>query len=118
MNQTDVILNQIIKMNIVRLLTAAAFIFLLTETKAQVIYETKFKNEATKKVYITDNPSEANIIVFKSEWKSDAKKESGLWFFTEWKNEADMLVYFTEIRSESDIVIYYTTYKDEAGKRN
>ena len=118
MSATDVTLNQIIKMKFLKVFTTIAIIFLLTETRAQVVYETKAKHEATKKVYVTDNPSEANIIVFKSEWKSDAAKESGLWFFTEWKNEADMLIYFTEIRSEADLIICYTTYKGEAGKRN
>ena len=63
-------------------------------------------------------PSEADIIVFKSEWKSDATENSGIWYFTEWKSEADMLIYFTEWRSEADLVICYTTYKSEAGKRN
>ncbi|MFI5171585.1 MAG: DUF6150 family protein [Chitinophagales bacterium] len=105
-------------MKILKYLIAVILIFLLTETRAQVVYETKWKNEANKKVFITDNPSEANIIVYKTEWKSDASKESGLWFFTEWKTEADLLIYITEIRSEADLIICYTTYKGEAGKRN
>ncbi|HMU69332.1 MAG TPA: DUF6150 family protein [Chitinophagales bacterium] len=55
--------------------------------------------------------------MFKTEWKSDATEDSGQWYFTEWKDEADLIVYFTEWRSEADLVIYYTEYKEEAGKR-
>lgn len=104
-------------MKLIKFFAVAICFFLFTETRAQVIYETKIKEEATKKVYVTDNPSEANIIVFRSEWKSDATKDSGMWFFTEWKNEADMLIYFTGMRSEADLIICYTTYEGEAGKR-
>ncbi len=100
-----------------KLLLFTAFVIFITEVKSQVIYTTDWKNEANKKVYVTENPSEADIIVFKSDWKSDAQKDSGIWFFTEWKTEADILVYYTEWRSEADLVICYTTYKEEAGKR-
>lgn len=56
-------------------------------------------------------PSEADVIVYKSEWKSDAASDSGIWFFTEWKSEADIMIYFTEWRSEADLVICYTSEK-------
>ncbi len=87
---------------------------LVAVAKSQVIYITTVKENADKKIFITDNPADADVIVFKSEWKSDAQKDSGIWFFTDWKNEADMQVYVTEWRSEADIVICYTPHKEEA----
>lgn len=92
-------------------------VFLIRTAKAQSVYVSEWKKEAGKIVYLTDNPAEADIIVYKSEWKSDAKKDSGIWYFTEWKNDADMIIYFTQYRSEADIVICYTKDKNEAGKR-
>ena len=75
-----------------KLLLSITFVIFFFEAKSQVIYTTEWKSEANKKVYVTENASEADIIVFKSDWKSDAQKDSGIWFFTEWKTEADILV--------------------------
>ncbi|HMX04308.1 MAG TPA: DUF6150 family protein [Chitinophagales bacterium] len=99
------------------LIVLAGLLFFISNADAQIIYKTDWKSEAAKKVYVTDMPAEADIVVFKTEWKSDATEDSGQWYFTEWKDEADLIVYFTEWRSEADLVIYYTEYKEEAGKR-
>jgi hypothetical protein len=104
-------------MKYLRPLFLFATMFCIMQLNSQVVYVTEWKSEATLKVYVSDSPADADIIVYKSEWKSEAEPESGIWYFTEWKTEADQLIYFTEWRSEADVVICYTNYKSEAGKR-
>ena len=55
------------------------------------------------------------MIVYVTEWKSDAKPNSGLWYFTEWKSDADWKIYYTSWKSEADLKIYFTEWKSEAG---
>lgn len=102
---------------ILKFFSVIVCVFIIGNAKAQSVYVSEWKKEAGKIIYVTDNPAEADLIVYKSEWKSDAKKESGIWYFTEWKNDADMIIYFTQYRSEADMVIYYTKDKNEAGRR-
>ena len=64
---------------------------------------------------MTEYKSEADLIVYKTEWKSEAKDNNGIWFFTKWKSEAKKTIYFTDWKSEADLIIYFTEYKSEAG---
>ncbi len=57
------------------------------------------------KVHVTKYKSEADLVVYKCKYKSEAEDNKGLWFFVNYKSEAD-------------IVIYFTDYKSEAGWRN
>lgn len=82
--------------------------------RAQVVFETSYKSEASHKVYVTKYKSEADVIVYLTDYKSEAKKDSGIWYMTKYKSESDIIVYFTEYKSEADIKVYYTTYKSEA----
>jgi hypothetical protein len=70
---------------------------------------------ATKIIYVTDNPDEADLWVFKTEWKSDATPNSGIWHLTEWRSSAALVVWVSAYKSEADWVVYYTTNKNEAG---
>ncbi len=64
---------------------------------------------------MTEWKSEADLIVYKTDWKSDASKNKGIWFFNEWKSDADKKIYFTSWKSEADVIIYYTKWKSDAG---
>jgi hypothetical protein len=43
---------------------------------------------------------------------------SGIWYYTDYKSDADWQIYFTEYKSDADIVVYFTTYKSDAGWNN
>jgi hypothetical protein len=73
--------------------------------------------EPDKIIYVTDKKSEALWTIYKTNWKTEAARGSGIWFFTEWKSEADMVIYFTKWRAEADWIVCYTDWKTEAGKK-
>jgi len=54
-------------------------------------------------------------LVYKVEYKSQAKGNDGLWFFEDYKSQADKKIYFTEYKSNSDLTIFFVDYKSQAG---
>lgn len=79
-------------------------------------------------VYITRNPAEANVIVYKTTnlYGSDLKvfnapysysaTSCGMWFNTSNPNSADFKVYFTSDQTEAEITVYMTPYANIAGR--
>ena len=67
---------------------------------------------------MTQYKSDADLVVYKCAYKSDAQGNKGLWYFTDYKSDAKVKIYFTDYKSEADIVIYFTTYKSDACWRN
>ncbi|MFT7589543.1 MAG: hypothetical protein ACI959_001762 [Limisphaerales bacterium] len=101
--------------HLILLLFVFAGVF-LSKADAQVVYIAEHKDQANKIVFLEEEvPSKAALIVYKSDWKSDARPNSGIWYITEWKSEADFSIYFTDFKSEADLVISYTEVKSEAG---
>ena len=49
---------------------------------------------------------------------SQAKNNSGLWFFVDYKSQADKNIYFVNYNSQSDLKIYFVKYKSQAGWNN
>ena len=69
-------------------------------------------------VYATGSKSEADLVVYKCDSKSEASGNNGLWYFVSSSSEARKKVFVTSTKSEADIVIYYTRTKSEAGWQN
>lgn len=79
-------------------------------------------------VYITRNPAEANVIVYKTStlYGVDLKvfnapysysaTSCGMWFNTSNPNSANFKVYFTSVQAESEISVYMTPYANLAGR--
>ncbi len=79
-------------------------------------------------VFITRNPAEANIIIYKSTklYGSDLKvfnapysysaTSCGMWFNTSNPNNADFKVYFTSEQAEAEMTVYMTPYANIAGR--
>ena len=59
--------------------------------------------------------SQADLLVYKVDYKSQAKGNSGLWFFTNNKSEADVKVFFVDYKSQADLKIFFVDYKSQAG---
>ena len=59
--------------------------------------------------------SQADLCVYKVDYKSQAKRNEGLWYFVDYKSQADKKIYFTDYKSNSDITIFFVDYKSQAG---
>jgi len=62
--------------------------------------------------------SDADLVVYKCKYKSDAEGNKGLWYFVDYKSDAKKKIYFVDYKSDADIVIYFTEYKSDAGWKN
>ncbi len=93
-----------------------AFALLLAgaAVQAQVIYECDDKANADAIVYVSDDRGKADVVVYVTEWRQDAEPESGIWYRTLWREDADMAVWYTPYRNEATLVIAYTPYQAEA----
>ena len=85
----------------------------LNIVRADLVYVTKVKAGAVK-VYITRNPAEADVRVYQTKNKAQAKGNSGYWYFTSNAAEAKKKVYITTNPAEADIKVYYTGNMAEA----
>ena len=95
--------------------------FLLTAAlvaPSQVIYSVNWKSDAQIKVFVTNNKYDADLVVYKCKYKSDATGNRGWWHFTNYKSDAKKKIYFVDYKSDADLVIYVTENKYEAGWRN
>ena len=70
------------------------------------------------KVFVVDYESQADLKVFKVDYKSQAIKNHGLWYFVNYKSDADKKIYFVDYKSQADLKIYFVKYKSQAGWNN
>ena len=70
------------------------------------------------KVYVTNYKSEADLVVYRCDYRSDVNGNDGLWYFVKYKSDAKKRIYFVNCRSEADVVIYFTSYRSETGWRD
>ena len=64
---------------------------------------------------MVDYKSQADLLVYKVNYKSQAKGNEGLWHFVEYKSQADFRVYFVDYKSQADLKIFFVEYKSQAG---
>ncbi len=101
----------------------AKYTFLLTFTlisvfsfaKAQTIFSVDYANQADFKVYVVDYASQADLLVNKVKHKSHVKDNQGLWFFVDYKSQAEKSIFFVEYQSQADLLIHFVDYKSQAG---
>ena len=72
-------------------------------------------NNPDYRVFVTKDRYQADLWVWKTESKHQAKDVEHIWFETKNKNEADFSVKFVDSKSKADLIIYYTKNKYEAG---
>ena len=56
--------------------------------------------------------------MYKTDYKSDADANKGIWHFVKYKSDAKKKIYFVDYKSDADLVVYFTDYKSDAGWRN
>jgi len=69
-------------------------------------------------VFVAQYKSDADLVVYKCDYKSDASGNNGLWYFCQYKSDADKTIFFVDYKSDADLVIYFSTYKSDAGWKN
>ena len=67
------------------------------------------------KFFVVDYESQADLKVFKVDYKSQAIKNYGLWYFVNYKSDADKKIYFVDYKSQADLKIFFVKYKSQAG---
>ena len=60
----------------------------------------------------------ADLVVYKTDYKNDAGENDGIWYFTEYPGDAKKKIYFTDYKGDADLVIYFSEYKGYAGWQN
>ena len=63
---------------------------------------------------IEDNEYKADLKVYKVSRAYEAKKNSGLWYFTNMPYDSDKKIYFCENEHEADLKVFFVDYKYQA----
>jgi hypothetical protein len=69
-------------------------------------------------VFVVDYRSDADLIVYKCDYSSDAQGNEGLWYFCEYRSDADKKIFFVDYRSDADLKIFFAEYRSDAGWQN
>jgi|688.fasta_scaffold00957_17 hypothetical protein len=67
------------------------------------------------KVFVTKNKYEADLWVWETESRYEAKKQEQIWFRTTDRYNSNFSVSLVQSKYSSDLVIYYTDSKYQAG---
>jgi hypothetical protein len=64
---------------------------------------------------VVDYPNQADLKVYKVKFNNQAVKNEGLWFFTQYANQADKKIFFVQYANQADVKIYFVEYQNQAG---
>ena len=64
---------------------------------------------------MVDYPNQADLKVNKVKYQNQVGKNNGIWFFTNYANQADKKIYFVDYPNQADVKIYFVAYKNQAG---
>lgn len=67
---------------------------------------------------MVDYESQADLVVYKTQYKSEVRGNDGIWHFVQYQSQAQKKIYFVKYKSQADLLIYITPYKSKAGWRN
>lgn len=92
------------------------FFIFISNVNGQIVKFIKNPLTAKYRVYVSQQPSEATLFVFKTK-KYDEAIGAGLWYIVDnpisFKNA--MTLYVVKHKEEADLIVYYTKKKSEAG---
>lgn len=71
-------------------------LFSFSNLRSQKIFSCDYRSDAEIKVWVSKSRSDADLIVYQTSWKSEADKNEGIWYFADWRGEADKRIYFTD----------------------
>jgi hypothetical protein len=82
------------------------------------MYPVKWRMQYNTKLqcYVTNSPSEADLFVFVVNSRNEiTKPNSGLWYITDYPNEANKFIFFCTYRNEANLIIYFVDSRSRAG---
>jgi len=85
---------------------------------AQKLFSTNYQNQADVLVFVVAHENQADLKVYRVDYPNQAADNNGLWFFTQYSNQADKKIYFTDYANQADLKIFFVKYKNQAGWRN
>lgn len=95
------------------------FIICMSKVNGQVVKFIKNPLTAKYRVYVTQQPAEATLFVYKTK-KYEEAIGAGLWYIVDnpmlFKNA--MTLYKVKHKDEADWIVFYTKKKSEAGYKN
>lgn len=100
---------------ILRIWAVVFFSFYSSMAMGQLIYATDWEIEADVKVYVTNDSSQAHLLVYLTKNNLEIGDSPGIWAYTAKKVEAKKIIFFTRKPEEADLIIYYTRNKGNAG---
>lgn len=64
---------------------------------------------------MVDYPNQADLKVYKVKYDNQVGRNEGLWFFTQYPNQANKNIYFVKYPNLADLKIYFVAYPNLAG---
>ncbi|MCC8360275.1 DUF6150 family protein [Salinimicrobium sediminilitoris] len=88
---------------------------LVSNAYSQKLFIAKYASDADFKVIVVEQPSQADLKVYNEKVVSQVKGNSGIWYFTKMRSEADKKILFVKYLSEADLKIYFVNHRSQAG---
>jgi hypothetical protein len=85
---------------------------------AQPVHSVRYASQADVKVFVAQYVSQADLLVHKVKYRSQASGNDGLWFFTEYGNQASKTIFFVDYPSQADLKVKFVDYPSQAGWRD
>ena len=86
----------------------------LFSVSGQVIQSVGTAQAAQVTVFITDDAQQADLHVFRVDYKKDSKGNHGHWYFQDALTYADVKVYFTDTAAAAELLIYFVDSPTQA----
>ena len=83
-------------------------------TLLSLIFITPYQN-SDYKIFVTNDKYQADLWVYRTDNKYQAKNVEQIWFQTYDKYASDFSARFVDSKYKADLIIYYTKTKNEAG---
>lgn len=96
------------------LILSVTTIISCANSKSQTVYFTKFPSNDTYKVYEVSNHTQADLLVYRTKYKSQAKGNRGMWHITPHQTANAINVYVVPYRNQADFSIYYVNHPNES----
>ena len=81
----------------------------------QTVCEVKYVTGADIKVYVTSDPTAADLVVFQTSSADSVTGNNGVWYFSPFINGAQKKIFFVDMATDADLSISFTTSQGSAG---
>lgn len=78
------------------------------------VFITDRKNDANFTVCKVEKERDADLLVYVTERRSEAKNEEAIWIYTDRKSQASVVMYFVEKERDADLLICFVDRKNHA----